>query len=193
MKGVWLQVNGKIIPYNEMKIQDAEALIQYMDFSEYDKSIKKLMGVKDKYYTPTIEEFHVGFEYELKRLNSWDKDIISIDDLASSYGNPDGIAVKLKEGRVRVKYLDQEDIESLGFGNKKRAALDWYQLEKRIEDNYNSYGYWRNFHLVHGDDKNTVNILAYEYGFNDSPNTLFQGIIKNKSELKRLLKQLGIC
>ena len=77
----------------------------------------------DKYYTPELEEFHQGFEYEIwlnsaytpekyiKKIfefvdknNIWDDDITNL--LACAYNGGD---------TLRVKYLDQEDIKSLGW------------------------------------------------------------------------------
>ena len=62
-----------------------------------------------KYYQPDISEFHVGFEYEeawgLERVNQeWIKEVFKIDQ------SPVHLLPKL-----RVKYLDREDIESCGF------------------------------------------------------------------------------
>ena len=44
-----------------------------------------------KYYTPTIDEFHVGFEYEFLNGDKWEKDEITTKDfsneLAGEYEN----------------------------------------------------------------------------------------------------------
>ena len=83
--------------------------------------------MESKYYTPKIEEFHVGFEYEalftdkkkepnlrwvkmnepfqFKRLYEW---------------------LELPEPGLRVKYLDKEDIESLGFKQLDRVNTSRY-------------------------------------------------------------------
>ena len=58
-----------------------------------------------KYYTPTIEEFHVGFEFERKstlRKNCWVKKFFADGESAEQYCYDD-------EGRVKL--LDREDIE----------------------------------------------------------------------------------
>jgi len=70
--------------------------------------------MKNKYYTPTIEEFHVGFEYEYQdgvdkdNKDVWKKTICTKSDFRYLS------KTKIKDFR-RVKYLDREDIESLGF------------------------------------------------------------------------------
>ena len=59
--------------------------------------------MKDKYYTPEIEELHPNFEYEFK---SYGQGFVKTE--VSETGG-------FFEGEKRVKYLDKEDIESLGF------------------------------------------------------------------------------
>lgn len=70
-----------------------------------------------KYYIPTIEEFHVGFEFErLTKLKGgtsvpieehceiWEKEIFTEESLVTALAYWPLI--------VRVKYLDREDIEN---------------------------------------------------------------------------------
>jgi hypothetical protein len=149
----------------------------------------------NKYYTPDISEFHVCFEYEKydKRIavyvnigpTNWHKHEYHTRDIKIS-----NLGIYLNEGSIRVKYLDREDIESLNFTNYKKAAADWYELEGHFEDSFASYGYWTKIKLIHY--KHGIKILAYEYTYNEEPETLFAGIVNNKSELIKLLKQLNI-
>ena len=139
-----------------------------------------------KYYIPDISEFHVGFEYEHchssirfvmldlrtgDRTNEtepkeiWEKSVFTgneFDVWKSSFEFDDS----LRDGQIRVKYLDKEDIESLGF-------------TQTIEDQY----YKDDFELLIDDDL-FIQIIKDD-GF------IFQGAIKNKSELKRILKMIG--
>ncbi len=71
----------------------------------------------NKYYTPEIEEFHVGFEYEWFDGSDWNKVTQKYFD-GGLFNNGDGehpFEYQLSDVGIRVKYLDQEDIESLGF------------------------------------------------------------------------------
>ena len=150
--------------------------------------------MENKYYTPTIEEFHVGFEYEVN---------------FGSIENPDWVKESLYRGtevivlpfmitqNIRVKYLDKEDIESLGWefvslkyeGNKIRKLKKEY-LNKDITSlksweieycyYYMDYNFDTNHLVIHNDQEYSASYVW------------FDGIIKNKSELKILLKQLGI-
>ena len=131
-----------------------------------------------KYYTPEIEEFHVGFEFEalftdnkkepnlrwvemnepfqFKRLYEW---------------------LGLPEPGLRVKYLDKEDIESLGLKlwQIPGDSFDWeFYLDSEKGESLGKVTF---------NDNNTIDELEL-FG------TIFN--IKNKSELKRILKQLSI-
>jgi hypothetical protein len=128
----------------------------------------------DKYYTPEIKEFHVGFECELidnDKTHKWFPIKCreeTLYDVQSSHYN------------ARVKYLDKEDIESLGF-----------ELDQKTKDGYCFiYG-----NMIDGDymlwteDFKKIELFNMMGTKNE---VSFEGTIKNKSELIKLLKQLGI-
>lgn len=119
---------------------------------------------ENKYYTPKIEEFRVGFEYESQDLClngiCWVKEKYQGEELRTYLTN------ELERKELRVKQLDTEDIESLGF-------------EK---DEYSRY--------VKGDYKITLYPLKRMCIFKGLQ-AIFMGFIKNKSELQVLLKQLS--
>jgi len=129
----------------------------------------------NRYYTPSIEEFHVGFKYELKSegeegLKEWRVRTIERADfigLIESYSRQSNFSEK-----VRVKYLNSEDLKSLGFERTTKAEdVIWRKPDSIaviIEAGYKD-GY-----IIHNGART------------------FRGEIKNKSELKRLLSQLGI-
>lgn len=125
-----------------------------------------------KYYTPEIEEFHVGFEFEAKTSNdTWVKTAFNNLRLINQM-----VDVLIKE-EVRVKYLDRGDIESLGFKHSHHSTSYTNYFEK---DNIE----------ISVDSKSKR--LRVKRLFKISNDLLFKGTIKNKSELKKLLKQLGI-
>lgn len=131
-----------------------------------------------KYYTPEIEEFHVGFEYEARipNMKSFSKEVFYLNEAHQELVN----RVKLHEKDVRVKYLDKEDIESLGWVYHK----PWIRESEGLIFISNMYG------LTWFKKTNTFSI--WERMQSDCEGeTYFQGIIKNKSELVKLLKQLG--
>lgn len=145
--------------------------IEHSDKYEWD-----IMHTDNKYYVPTIEEFHVGFECERSGLElppQWHKYIVNVN----TFNEPVFIGRKLGPS-FRVKYLDKEDIESLGFTEtiEDQYYLDSNRLEGIIT-------------LLIDSDLFIQIILKRD----NISNYLFQGTIKNKSELKVLLKQLTIC
>jgi hypothetical protein len=134
----------------------------------------------DKYYTPEISEFHVGFEYEFKTLKQWES---NITDHQTFDCYTHSLTENLKEGRIRVKHLDREDIEGLGF----EVASGFY------EDGDVQIHYWNNQSLTLLSVYHNGDIRISGGANNKEPRFLFfHGKIKNKSELKRLMVQLGI-
>jgi hypothetical protein len=80
---------------------------------------------------------------------------------------------------VRVKRLDQEDIESLGFRDEGDGRMFSGKIMMLTEGN---------------GDRTIKQELPYTWKGTNYVDyrTLFSGFIKNKSELKRILKQIGI-
>ena len=141
--------------------------------------------MKNKYYyTPTIEEFYVGFEFELKDyleyqidkdvhvLNrGWDKQVVTFDFFTKNKLMPYFIQ------STRVKYLDQSDIESLGWVNGETHGVSG--LVFNYGDKNDSWQIYPNYDVQF-------------YAIYSITGIIFQGFIKNKSELKKLMQQLDI-
>ncbi len=129
--------------------------------------------MESKYYQPDISEFHVGFEYE---------NFVSLfDDVEPkwekmSWGGPSArelppfLLKDFEDGKIRVKHLDHEDLESLGF---KQGKLPYQYFSDLLR-------------IIKLEKENLYSINA-----NVDDHCLFYGTIKNKSELKRILKQIG--
>lgn len=142
-----------------------------------------------KYYTPQIEEFYIGFEYEYKNshissngewYDSWElKTLESFKDL---YDFIDGTLLDIQQD-IRVKHLDREDIEECGW---------WFDDENGNRAEIEGGGY------ILFIQNNRDILIKQEYKYNRKENyyigfnTLFDGTIKNKSELKRIMKIVGI-
>jgi hypothetical protein len=128
--------------------------------------------MENKYYVPEISEFHIGFEYEITTGYEWVKKTFSHKDFNTFlYQHLDNA---VKQAYIRVKYLDKSDIEELG----------WTDYEPPFEYNHKwKLGEWELNAWFNG-EMPSVRIQEYPI--------FFQGIIKNKSELKKLMKQLGI-
>lgn len=126
--------------------------------------------MENKYYIPSYDEFFVGFEYETRDTRG----------MTESGWNPQVFGQHNKvwdltqlNKDVRVKYLDASDIEELGFMFEE-------QVVGKITFKYTK----NNFIELH---KLYTTILILNNG-----RTIFEGFIKNKSELIRLLGWLNV-
>lgn len=143
--------------------------------------------MENKYYTPKIEEFHVGFIFELKLCDgSWKKREFTNCTFENMIDTNDGGERPFEAGLywihneaplIRVKYLDREDIESLGWIHE--------------EDNLFTFksGDITYYLILYPKFDNKIEIRcthpSVTYGN-------FLGNCKNKSEFKRVMEQLRI-
>jgi len=144
-----------------------------------------------KYYTPEIEEFHIGFEYEYKSdtymevldktEGFWVKEIYSCSCLMDGESENNDIESLIKEKNIRVKHLDRQDIEECGWELDGDSG-DWssFNYKKYSTSLFFSSGYKRQYEYPC-----KVKIVIDD-------EVVFNGYIKNKSELQKLMKQLNI-
>lgn len=165
------------------------------------------MTVKEdnKYYTPSIEDFHVGFEYEIipsigfmiidfennnnNTIVKYATEFLKCEWMIKS-GNllGDGlpeIKAAIKDSKIRVKYLDKEDIENLLGTCEILSELHNNIIICLFKGNSNRQNKESEFQFYYNPISKWV--LIYE-----PLGTRFAGFIKNISELKVLLKQLQI-
>jgi hypothetical protein len=158
----------------------------------------------NKYYIPEIEEFHVGFEYEqipsigyrILNLNKpeeqcethcateYEKGIFGIKPVAMFGGELANIESAIKDKKCRVKYLDQKDIESFGFECTEEVVKDKFYKSHFCKFKKQQTEITIQFENVNNKYPNPCNFKGTNFHFSI--------IIKNKAELKKLLKQLGI-
>ncbi len=143
----------------------------------------------DKYYEPIIEEFHVGFEYEYLNPNGqWVNHILGSSPIIhNELDQFKDDLMKLAHAVTRVKYLDKEGIESLKwnttssetnyrhFINRTKSEFDTPQIVLECIDLHEHI--YDIFNLINEGGKRFI---------------VFRGQIKNKGELKVLMKQLNI-
>lgn len=148
----------------------------------------------NKYYTPSIEEFHVGFEYEgtsAYREMDGSEDVYKVCKFnlieIEGFDTFKYLDTQLKAGLVRVKYLDKKDIESLGFILQPTENTSFGDITGEYVNETNS------IHIYYKLDKIGVTYPMFIYKtVNKVKVKVFDGYVKNISELKVLLKQLGI-
>jgi hypothetical protein len=138
--------------------------------------------MENKYYTPSIEEFFVGFEYEEENDledNVWIKRTLDFSydwlEIHKDFAND-----------KRVKYLDSSDIEELGFTVIKTKE-NAFEAVKKFTFTYDNYPSEGEYNIIVSGDKYCV-IKLKDIG----ETTLFRGEIKNKNVLKQVFKMLDI-
>ncbi len=135
------------------------------------------------YYTPLIEDIHIGFELECfeqgGKLNpnkgwigSWNKCIVDFDWIKTICYNYEEFADEVSIN-YRVKYLDIDDIKELGFKSNVNVRGD----------------------LFMGENMDNGLIILYNTATHKGEisldDVLFKGTIRNKSELKNILKLIN--
>lgn len=122
-----------------------------------------------KYFTPSIEDIHVGYECEISKFKEWTPTIITWDY------NLDGLTYCMKvspDACIRVPYLTKEQIEKEGW--KKQGSNKFYEkhknskiyylwvTENRISINEGMFGllYWKVPQIYRGECKD-INTFRY--------------------------------
>jgi len=145
-----------------------------------------------KYYTPEIEEFHIGFEFEgLERISfgsnkkHWVRWTLDTDRHFQKR-NWEFILENINE--VRVKFLDREDIESLGFT---------FKTEDNNTDLFINFKF--NVSIIYNFETKVLRMITMDLAKSElyheiqmDPHRIGGIIIKNKSEFKKLLTQLNL-
>lgn len=123
-----------------------------------------------KYYTPTKDEFHKGFECEIYTENdSYEKFLCDID-----YNTP----------IYRVKYLDTDDIKDLGFTIKHEVPNEYIVFHKNVISQQPLY-----YALIFREE-NGLPFIELTDMYNHP--LMAKVHIKNKNELSWLLNRYGI-
>ncbi len=135
-----------------------------------------------KYYLATKEDIIDGLILELWNYDTNKYDIQEPYDALETYRPI--IITQIAHGKCRIKHLDHDDIISLGWvvSSILKPILSH---EKTIEGKV--YNIFALHEYYYGKNGYTIRIKQDEKWF-----TVFTGTIRNKSELKRLMNQLGI-
>ena len=144
--------------------------------------------MEDKvYYTPNIEDLHVGYICQKKngtigrgnyffndespaREIKWDDEVIQIRER----NDRDVVDIEINETNYRVAYLNEEDLAKLGW-NKE----EWYFV---IEVDDRCYSMYSSF--FEGNHEDRLWCINNE----NSGDVLFNGAIKSINELKMIMK-----
>jgi len=160
----------------------------------------------NKFYVPELSEFHMGFEYERIEpvlvdkgwhkiyTKQWVPKIADERYIMHYYGGWE-FKRDLEDKLIRIKYLCKEDIVDLGFKYISSKYTERDASGKLVERERNGYkkdlGHYELL-LSYFESTKYVLIRLVPEDEHNYCSTRFLGVIKNKSELKQLLKQLKI-
>ena len=142
---------------------------------------------EEQYYTPVIEDFRIGYEYEMYEdfdhypEKSWHKLIYgengtdNPENLTYPFGSPN------LEGRIRVPYLTKEQIEAEGWvlNTTLRPDILFQFLRK-------------NFILVYNFNKRELRIAKDSMEGTIQTVQIFRGQCKSINEFRTIIKLLEI-
>ena len=139
--------------------------------------------MENKYFTPDIEDIHIGYECEL--LMNTNVSILNPTSNAPEFKpfifekNKIELLIELYDS-IRVPYLTKEQIEAEGWSKAKAPIVtikhDFYEIPY-IKDN---------FRIDYNFKNNLINILE-----NNGVN-LFYGKCKDINTFRKIIKLLGI-
>lgn len=131
--------------------------------------------MENKFYTPELSEFHIGFEFQKLEIVSkgsfleedWVQNKCEADDFIQISRDFTEKTIYTKDD-YRVKHLDREDIESLGWKYKKDdlGFFDFCKGNNRLQ--------------FFPEKEKNISIFLNSY------------TIKNKSELRKIMQMLNI-
>ncbi|PHS03973.1 MAG: hypothetical protein COA88_14575 [Kordia sp.] len=177
--------------------------------------------MKSNYYTPNIEEFHVGFEYE----QNWPDTFNGIEDVHNHGLKKSDVREPLSKrsshryerdnwsslcfdgdyylpseedlSMIRVKCLDEEGIEDYLNKVEQKTGKKWKRGRQAVKGDAPATSPWIEF--IFEDASSMIfneylqKVLVEKTGTHGrGSHIVFNGAVKNKSELKRILKQVGI-
>lgn len=137
-----------------------------------------------KYYTPTLEEIHVGLECEWQskiRGEAWNKQVFDVDLVSIAYDTleHDDIEEPFSD-QFRIKYLDENDLIELGW-----------EFDSVVEGDY----FYVRGNMIEGNYFLTTQDYRFFYinpGAGVKKDESFVGQVKNKTEMKKLMEMLNI-
>lgn len=156
---------------------------------------------EDKYYTPTIEELHVGYCCEIKDWeNNWIpfllKEVRVRDNVYSSEGF---LSDLVEQGKVRTLFLTKEQIEVEGWEYVEGVKTQIFKtfVGEYIEDD-DCTGFEYKMYYIASTHRMSIDALTISYGkaqyscYEGNCDLIFRGEIKSINELKTLMKWLKI-
>jgi len=169
------------------------------------------MEQQNKYYTPDAGDIYPGYEYEFngnkenyESVGEWFKNIAGTEpeecSILDQWGLQDGKPSNwyIQQGWIRTKYLDQEDIESLGWTDVKEVEFwmgkppmyIWSAQYKNMMMAYNPEDH--TLAMMPRDPTRNPQNTTDEYNYPEIKYGMFRGLCKSKNELRKIMQWVGI-
>ena len=139
--------------------------------------------MENKYFTPDIEDFCIGYECEIRTPTRWKSgkfpEILELNSELDEFGKDS--LMKTAHAILRVPYLTKEQIEAEGWEFiKHHAGTEHYDFEK------NGYSLYVDF-----DFRGEVYLKIYD-GEQDNEFNYFSGKCKDINIFRKICKLLEI-
>lgn len=128
--------------------------------------------MENKYYTPDKEDFHLGYEFEVKYPIGWIKK--KIENLNNDHDGFGGFS-EAESDEVRTLYLTEDQIKKEGW---KQWADRNHIFDKTIDN--------EKYQLQYQFDNHWAMI------FDNDAKYVFRGFIKSINEFRKVMKMIAI-
>jgi len=145
--------------------------------------------MKNKYFTPDIEDIHVGYECEILK-ETWEPFKFNVKEIIPVFARVNSKTIL--SDKIKVPYLTKEQIEAELINDWKFNELTSTFQKKIIRENFilNVDIYYNNFFK-----KLQIKVIEEHEEFNKLSKTeynLYNGQCKDINTFRKIIKLLGI-
>jgi hypothetical protein len=161
----------------------------------WQKNNLKRKQMENKYFTPDIEDFHVGYECEILKEN-WEHFVFNVEEIIPVFARVNSKTIV--SDKIRVPYLTKEQIEAEGW----TEFITEYRGDIKLENmNYVFFNEKSNYMLGWFFNRNQIGLLVKDpakaldingniINYNDAPR--YTGECKDINTFRKIIKLLGI-
>ena len=137
--------------------------------------------MENKYFTPDIEDFHVGYECEILKEN-WEHFVFNVEEIIPVFARVNSKTIV--SDKIRVPYLTKEKIEAEGWehvgGKLLSGGFQDYQKD--------------NFSMRYATDTRKLSIMVRDPSYSNEhfQVTILKAECKDINIFRKIIKLLGI-
>jgi hypothetical protein len=137
--------------------------------------------MENKYFTPDIEDFHVGYECEILKEN-WEHFVFNVEEIIPVFAKVNSKTIV--SDKIRVPYLTKEQIEAEGWEHVggKLLSGDFQDYQKN------------NFSMRYATDTRKLSIMVRDPSFSNErfQVTILKAECRDINTFRKIIKLLGI-